>query len=460
MPGGAALAFTSQQPEPDDLCTMIHPHERSPLFNITAACDDRGSIAVLFGFLLLVMMLAAGLAIDYTRIANASSNLRRAADAAALAAVAKPAMLQNASEQAQITHSATLAENYFKSNPLAAGVTIEKFQADVGLEQGEWKATLSYKATMPMIFGRLFGRAKTLISDTSTAASSAARFIDVYILVDSSASMGIGADANDQTAMHAALGCTFACHAAGTVTAAHAAGAKLRFDVIKDAINNMIARASSLNANTQVRIGLYSFATNFKTEIDITDDLGAVAAAASAMDLSTYNAGTNVFEALRGVHAKIEAAGDGTSAASPLTYVLLATDGTGNASDNTDPASPDAGHWIHSPLFVPANPNAIPDPGMPNMHLTGLDPDWCRPIKDMGANMMTLETEYVISPLEALETRFDYIRTTLGPSLETNMAACASKPSYNILANSSAEILAAMDTLFKAAVAGNPRLLN
>lgn len=430
------------------------------MFIRSALRDDRGAVAVLFGFLLLTIMLAAGLAIDYTRISNASSNLRRAADAAALAAIARPAMLENASEQAQIAHSTRLAETYFKSNPLAAGVSIEKLRADVSLVQGEWVAKLAYQASMPMMFGRLFGSAKRQISDVASAASSAAKFIDVYVLVDSSTSMGIGADANDQTTMHATLGCTFACHASGTVATAHAAGAKLRFDVIKDAVTELVTTAASLNENTHVRVGLYSFATNFKTEIDITGDLGAVAAAANAMDLSTYNAGTNVFEALRRVQAKIEAAGDGSSAASPLTYVLLATDGTGNASDNTDPASADAGNWIHSPLFVPSNPNGIPDPGQPNMHLTGLDPDWCQPIKDLGAQMMTLETEYVISPLEATELRFDYIANTLAPSLKANMTACASKPAYGVSANSQAEILSAMDTLFKAAVAGSPRLIN
>lgn len=422
--------------------------------------DDRGAVAVLFGFLLLGMMLAAGLALDYTRMANASSNLRRAADAAALAAVSKPAMLQNVSEQDQIAHSKALAENYFKSNPLAAGVTIEDIKTEIALVQGEWTAKVAYRAAMPMMFGRLFGSAKTRIADQAAAASSAAKFIDVYILVDSSTSMGIGADATDQTTMHAALGCTFACHASGTVATAHAAGAKLRFDIIKDAVTDLVATASSLNENTHVRIGLYSFATNFKTEIDITNDLAAVSAAANAMDLSTYNAGTNVFEALTRVQAKIQAAGDGSTAGSPLTYVILATDGTGNASDNTDPASADAGNWIHSALFVPANPNSVPDAAQPNMHLTGLDPDWCQPIKDLGANMMTLETEYVISPLEAAELRFDYIANTLAPSLKTNMAACASKPSYNVSANSPAEIMAAMDTLFKAAVAGSPRLVN
>ena len=430
------------------------------MFTRSALRDDRGSVAVLFGFLLLVMMMAAGLAIDHTRLANASANLKRAADAAALAAVAKPAMLQNASEQAQITHSASLAETYFKSNPLAAGVTLDKLKADVALVQGQWTAKLSYNASMPMMFGRLFGSSKTKIIDTSTAASSAAKYIDLYILVDSSISMGIGAASADQAIMSAAIGCTFACHASGTVATAHAAGATLRFDIVKTAINDIVATASSLNENTHVRIGLYSFATNFKTEINITNDLGAVAVAANTMDLSTYNGGTNVFEALTRMQAKVEAAGDGSSAASPLTFVILATDGTGNASDNTDPASPDAGNWIHSPLFVPSNPHGTPDPAQPNMHLTGLDPDWCQPIKDLGANMMTLETEYVISPLEAAELRFDYIQNTLAPSLKTNMAACASKPSFNISANSPAEILTAMDTLFQAALAGGPRLMN
>lgn len=420
---------------------------------------ERGAIAVVFAFALLALMLCTGMAVDYAVLSNAGNNVRRAADAAALAAIAKPAMIENASEQEQIAHSKQLAEQYFKSNPLPPGVKIESLKADVSFNSGEWRAKITYNASVRMTFGGLFGRSHSVISDVATAASST-RYIDIYILVDSSVSMGIGASAADQTLMIGAIGCTFACHAAGTVTTAHAAGAQLRFDIVKAAIDRILVKADGLDSRTRVRAGLYSFATRFKTEIDITNDIPAVINAAKVMDLSTYSGGTNVAEALKQLETKITATGDGSSAATPQTFVILATDGTGNASDNTDPASVDAGAWIASPLFVPADPNAIPDPGQPNMHLTGIDPAWCTPIKDLGARVMTLETEYIISPLEAGELRFDYIKNTLGPSLKSNMAACASQPSYNVSANSPAEIIGAMDTLFDAAISGSPRLIN
>lgn len=397
---------------------------------------------------------------DYLRISDVRSNLRRAADSAALAAVAKSAMLNNVSDSEQFAHSQTIAENYFRANPVIHDVTIGSLATNITRLNGELRATISYNATVPMIFGNLFGRSNTSIADVASAAASTPKYIDIYILVDSSTSMGIGAADADQNIMIATVGCTFACHASGTHTTARAAGATLRFDVIRSAISNILAQAGTLNSDTHVRVGLYSFATNFKTEIDLTSDLAAVSTANAAMELAQYSSGTNVFEALKQLETKLGASGDGSSSAAPLTFVILATDGTGNASDNTDPASPDAGNWIHSPLFVASDPNGVPDPGQPNMHLTGLDPAWCDPIKATGAQMMTLETEYVISPLEAGELRFDYIQNTLASSLKTNMAACATKPSYNISANSPDEINTAMDTLFKQAVSGAPRLTN
>lgn len=422
--------------------------------------DTCGAVAVLFAFALMVLMLFTGLSIDYLRLSDIRSNLRRAADAAALAAVSKSAMIDNASDAEQIAHSQALAINFFKASPESTGVDLDNVTATVVRLNGELKVTVSYKAKARMMFGNLFGQSNSIISDNANAAASTPKYIDLYILVDSSTSMGIGAAAADQSLMHTTLGCTFACHINGTDATARAAGAVLRFDVIKSAITQILTTAEGLDLDTHVRIGLYSFATNFKTEIDITSDLAAAKTATNAMELSGYGAGTNVFEALKQVKSKIGPTGDGSSPGAPLTFVILATDGTGNATDNTDPASPDAGNWIYSPLFVAANPHAVPDPGLPEMDMTGLDPTWCDAIKSIGANMMTLETEYVISPLEASELRFDYIQNTLAPNLKANMEACATKASYNVSANSPAEIMAAMDTLFKAALTASPRLTN
>ena len=48
------------------------------------ARDDRGSVAVIFGLMLLAFLMVAGVAIDYGRLHHTKSRLVSAADAAAL----------------------------------------------------------------------------------------------------------------------------------------------------------------------------------------------------------------------------------------------------------------------------------------------------------------------------------------------------------------------------------------
>ncbi|WP_211669832.1 hypothetical protein, partial [Mycobacterium tuberculosis] len=65
---------------------------------------------------------------------------------------------------------------------------------------------------MPTLFSQLIG-IDTLQSDvTSAATGSNEVFMNVYLLLDNSASMGLAATASAQAAMKKAAGCVFACH--------------------------------------------------------------------------------------------------------------------------------------------------------------------------------------------------------------------------------------------------------
>ncbi|MEO8421480.1 MAG: pilus assembly protein TadG-related protein, partial [Hyphomicrobium sp.] len=50
------------------------------------AADERGNVAVLFAFMSTIILLVAGIAIDYARTVNMNSRIGGAADAATLAA--------------------------------------------------------------------------------------------------------------------------------------------------------------------------------------------------------------------------------------------------------------------------------------------------------------------------------------------------------------------------------------
>lgn len=421
--------------------------------------SSQGNVAILFGLMLTVLTMLTGLAIEYGRMVNARQILREMADSAALAAVAREAIIANATPGDQMAHSQLVATEYFKYHPLPEKSSLITLSPQISRVGDQWQAAIEYQVSMPLYFGGAFGLKTTTIGGTSVAVSGMAKFIDLYILVDTSVSMGIGATSADQQIMlNGPAACTVACHINGTDTIARSAGATLRIDVVKAAIDQVVAQAQSYST-ANIRIGLYTFANSMTTQIDITSNLGAVKAANDAMELSGYDAGTNAAEALNRIKSKIGAAGDGSSASSPLAFVLLATDGVGNAVDNTDPKSADAGNWIYSPQFVPFGPHAIADPAAnPTMDLEGLNPVWCQPIKDLGAQMMTLETKYIISSFDFGEKRYAYIKSTLAPNISAMMQACASSPDKNISADTPAEIKAAMVQLFSRAVTSAPRL--
>ncbi len=72
------------------------------------ACDRRGNVAILFGFALLPLMLAIGIAVDYGRALTVRERMSNAADASALAIGAWPGLTQ--------AEAKTKAQQFFDAN--------------------------------------------------------------------------------------------------------------------------------------------------------------------------------------------------------------------------------------------------------------------------------------------------------------------------------------------------------
>ena len=99
------------------------------------------------------------------------------------------------------------------------------------------------------------------------------------------------------------------------------------------------------------------------------------------------------------------------------------------------------------------------------MDIQGVDPAWCQQFKNKNVDVMTLVTPYVVptptnggNAADAADLRTIYIRDVITPIIPTQMAACASQPSYFVSASSPAEIHAAMLQLFKNATTKMSRL--
>ncbi|MBV1707764.1 MAG: VWA domain-containing protein [Hyphomicrobiales bacterium] len=438
---------------------------------------EGGNFALIFAIFGTAAAIMFGVAISFAGLISARDQLDSNADAAVLGAVSRSVIKPGADTATQIAASTTVAQNLFAGGTLPPNTVVAAPTINVTVNSGVYVATLSYKAQYTLPFGAILGINTLPVSATVSATSSAAgnsapRYVDIFVLVDASASMGIGATMNDITLMNSTKGmdggsggCSVACHAIGTDTTAHNAGATLRFDVVRNAVEQITQSAQNLNASGPlvIRMGLYSFATGFTTLQDLTSDIPEVYSAAQAMTLQGYDAGTNAATALQALKNKITSddpvIGNGSSASSPQVFAILATDAISNSTDNQS-----ASTWVSSPTFVPFNPNAVPDPNNNGvMDLEGLDPGQCGPLKSAGINMMTLETAYLINPADLVSgtpgyLRYNYINTTLAGSTASNMKACASNPSYALSASAPQDIVNDLQQLFNTATQSAPRL--
>jgi Flp pilus assembly protein TadG len=485
--------------------------------------DPSGSVGIIFGLALLPILLLVGGAIDYSKATGIKSKAQGAVDAAALAgAAAAGAKLQAGDNVANATSAGDAAAQMTFNAYVGSwrGASVSSFAPGANVTQANVQYSSSATLQVPTPFLRLAGLPTLPVHANSTAKVSAGKkYIDIYVLVDASQSMAIGATAADQTGMKAAapagIGCMLACHNGSSVDAtktssvvtARSKGFKLRFDVVRDALNSIVTQAATNMALTgaTIRFGVYSFATNFKTEIDITSNYGSATTpntiiyAVKNMDVADLHAGTSLQYALNQLSPKIiPAPGNGSSAASPQVFVLLMTDGVGNAADNIP--VPPATDWLKSPNFssststacwtatpakdgtarfpptgTPINPPCLPDPriacsaskpcspptpalpyyhkGSPEMVLDSVNPAWCQPIKTLGAAFMTLYTTYIPATdsaglLDSKDWRTAYISQKLVGSIPGNLRSCASSPADYFVANDPAQITTAANAMF------------
>jgi len=148
-----------------------------------AECES-GAVAVLFGLSVFVLALCAGLAVDYSRVLRASTQIGGAADAAALAA-AKRLDEQNVTD-AEI---AGTAQKYFTANIERTGVH--------GISLGALRTTvnrslsavdLSIDATLQTTLGKLAG-VDSIAIPVTTRAVYKARKVELAMMLDVTGSM-------------------------------------------------------------------------------------------------------------------------------------------------------------------------------------------------------------------------------------------------------------------------------
>jgi Flp pilus assembly protein TadG len=189
--------------------------------------DQRGNLAVIFALACVPLISAIGCAIDYTEAVRIKSKLQSAADAAAVASISQQSSGWLAASKmtgnGEVTVAETDARNIFNGN--TANFTSlfqnQSVTATVTKTGATLTSMVNFSADVPVTFMKVVGFSKMTVTGTSSANSSLPLYLDFYVMLDVSGSMGLPSDANGQSALNNVnpdnygqypTGCTLACH--------------------------------------------------------------------------------------------------------------------------------------------------------------------------------------------------------------------------------------------------------
>lgn len=296
--------------------------------------NTSGNIAVIFAITLLPILEAIGCAVDYSVAVKQRSKIQTALDSAILAgAVAgKQTLDAGSGSSAAIAAANTAAANAFAGNTVGLTASINTSFTITGLNlSGTGSASSSVQNT----FMRIVGYPTMTLSVVAQASASTQPYLNVYLLVDISASMLLpSTDAGITQMINGQGGCALACHDKTNGTDSYSwainKGIELRYQVVNQGVQNLL---SYLNSNSglqsHVKVGLWSFDDNLTqltapTAIYSTVSNNFPAPALASTDAS---AATPFNSLISSFIAAVGTAGDGSSSASPQKMVIIATDG-------------------------------------------------------------------------------------------------------------------------------------
>jgi Flp pilus assembly protein TadG len=431
--------------------------------------DRRATFAVTFSLAAPVFILLAGLGVDYLTGLSFKARWDASADAASLAAV------ETATNYVK-TNAATMTASTLVANAEAAGnaAGIQAFNANAGPSKAtasvtptvvvsqsgtSFSATTTYTGAVPTHFGTLIGAGTFGASGSSVASATLTTYINYYILVDISQSMGVGDTATDMTNLYnltksmgylddGDAGCVFGCHVAlqnrplTNEQIAHGAGITLRIDSAKTAIQNVINQAQANANNGNVKIGLYTLQLNSTNSAptphyepmtiqSLTSNFSSLTSAVGTIDLgpNTTNGwgDSDIVDSISYFTANVlPSDGNGFSANSPKNYVFLITDGV---------------------MDVPSSSC------LPTWHCTGAMPSGaCTQMKTQ-ATVGVIYTTYLPIYLnndstQGYEGEYATLVAPFASQIQPALLSCATNSSWFFQADNGPELVAAMNTLF------------
>ena len=407
-----------------------------------------GQVAITLALVAMPILFASAAAIDYGRRNAAKARLDAALDGAVLA------VMSQKTNTITSTNLQNMETQFRTEAAKVPGVTITSFTPGTPVNGASTLSlTASYTGTVKTSLASMMKVASMNIGATSASTRNLFQYINFYLLLDNSPSMGLAATDTDVNNMkNATGGCAFACHehtydSQGNVTGdnlndnyhiAQKNNIKLRIQVMRDAVSALVDQANaSMSLSQQFQMEMWTFndsATQTRLQA-MTPTLSQIKTAAANIDIAYayYNQSDNQtdFErAIAKMNTTIPASGTGTTSATPIRFLFFVTDGvedTGGTVTNQG-----SGFQIASNRFIGP-----------------FSPSTCNTLKNNNVRIGIIYTQYL--PIYDNGFYVSYVKpyeNQIGPMLK----ACASDGLYFPVA-SGGDITAAMLQLFSTAVA-------
>ena len=400
-----------------------------------------GNIGLTFALLVTPLAIAIGTGIDLARAYNVQTRLQANLDASLIAAVKSVSSLDNEGLKQKIS-------DWFVATGNLSATTYSI--ASVAVDTSKQSVSAKVTATVPTTFMQIAGIKTVPVAATSTAKGPTTSYLQVYIVLDKSASMLLPSSQSDRTKFlsllydnsysdaaatkHNYVKCEFACHEydgpyykyGGIIynniydivkkynNSNAASPITLRTDTAVAAAQQVVSMAAKANASTNhIQVGLYylgsdlfqsvapTYSSSALTKALTTDSYGLTSA--TSQPVSYFDV------ALATLTKLIGSAGNGSSASSPLKLVLLLTDGVESSRPWVTNGTWGGWDYYYSQTVK------TPKGGSGWNNVAPMNPAWCSTMKTNGVTIGVLNTEYL-----SIDYDWGYVATLSRPMSSAN----------------------------------------
>jgi Flp pilus assembly protein TadG len=402
--------------------------------------DRSANVALIFGLSILPVIGLVGAGVDYSIANKVHAKMQAAADSASVGSIAKNsagykaavAMNGNKPIPEGVADATNIFNGVIKND---TGFKTPTLDITVKREGTQILSTVKYTTTVNTRIMGILGKSTMTIAGISSAATSLPTYIDFYLLLDNTPSMGVGATTADINTMVANTPdkCAFACHDLSDPNnyykKAKNLNVKMRIDVVRQATQQLMDYATSVEqVSDQFRAAIYTFGEDatqpgLKAVQSLTNNLGTAKTSANKIDLmrvpyQNYKGDTitDFHDIFGDLNTTIPASGAGTSTGASLKYLFIVSDGVNDRA-------------LGSPLCSKLTTvSTDPETGVPYLRCQEpLPASLCTTLKNKGVKIAVLYTTYLPLPTNA------WYNTWVGPwqsQIATNMKACASPDLY------------------------------